>query len=98
MDEPVLMTRRQCAKRAGISISTLAKVIEAKELRVCRIRSQIMIHHDDFDVWIDRCRGIERHGKPVRTYWSCRKCGRDIEDGSDEEDERCPSDGCLHFR
>ena len=76
-------------------------------MRLCGGRSEAITaawarHHDSAGInertpWSAVANLLEqRLPRPERKFWSCRKCGRDIEDGSDVGDERCPRDGCTH--
>jgi len=64
--EALLMTRQAAASRAGISVQTIEKELDAGNLRACRIRGRIMIHPNDFDEWLNRCRGLGGPEEEVR--------------------------------
>jgi len=60
--EPLVLSKAEAARLAGVTLPTIDLEISEGKLRVTRIRRRAVIHRDDFEVWLKACRGIVQEG------------------------------------
>lgn len=58
---PVLRSFPERAHQAGVHPQTIEAEVREGRIRETRVRRRRMIHDDDFDDWLNRCRGF--HGR-----------------------------------
>lgn len=58
-EPPRLLTIVEVAECAGVTKPTVYRQIQSGRLRVTRIGGRTLVHPNDYEAWIDLCRGLE---------------------------------------
>lgn len=56
--KPILMTRKDVCRETGLTDPTIAAEVTAGRLICTRIRRRTLFHRDDFEAWLNECRGL----------------------------------------